>query len=801
MDNSKTTGSLLTASEWNELADMFIESMRIPKVSTEQRLGLTPDSGMIVYDTDLNLFYFYQNGVWTTMGGSGGFSGKLSDLDVDTSKNWSNYDILGLGNLVSDQDNSKDLGTTSKYWKDIYQKGEFFHKASSPTNVVLESMVDGPYAHFKLRADGFLYWGIASDPFDTFLYRNAVGELKTDGGFLAKYLKVFDGAGNYIQIPSMTEANLPASPYNGMICYNTTDEKFNFYQNGLWTEINVGGGGFSGKLSDLEIDDDKSWNNKSISGLADLIPDSDNTKKLGSLTKMWNNLYLKGYIWIRGSGTNMVLTVEDGSQYSRFNLDSDGDVLWGSGSAPLDITLGRRSGVLVLDSAFDTKSLKINGTEVLSNLRVLENVASLSFSPIPTANEGYNLGSLTNKWNNIYGKTFLSSLQIDADKDFNQKSISNIGDIIPYSISASDLGSQAHQFCYAWFEGWRASVPDLSILMIGIKLMADTYNRFQMYPDGGMYWGSGASDVLDVNLYRSAANILKTDDNFDAFSLKIGGSEVLSSARILHNIAGIDQDFKPNVSATYTLGDSTKFWKRLHLKSTGTDMVIDVQDSNQYSRLNVDADGKIYFGSGAVPLDANLYRSAVDVLKTDDSFNCLALQIGGTQVISSAKVLSGVTADANIITSGSFNISNRLTIDSDKDMNSKSLTNLKSLWLIGASGDASLDIKTTGDGFARFYADHSGTIAWGSGAGPVDVSLYRGSADYLKTSDSFECLALYINGSGPVINANRVLGNLQDLKLPATAYGTPTTGSSWFEAATGKLWIYNGSAWKYVTLS
>jgi hypothetical protein len=40
----------------------------------------------------------------------------------------------------------------------------------------------------------------------------------------------------------------------------------------------------------------------------------------------------------------------------------------------------------------------------------------------------------------------------------------------------------------------------------------------------------------DVNLYRGAADVLKTDDSFDALALRIGGTEVITSGRVLQNI-------------------------------------------------------------------------------------------------------------------------------------------------------------------------------------------------------------------------------------------------------------------------
>jgi hypothetical protein len=46
---------------------------------------------------------------------------------------------------------------------------------------------------------------------------------------------------------------------------------------------------------------------------------------------------------------------------------------------------------------------------------------------------------------------------------------------------------------------------------------ANATNRFEVYSDGDLWWGNG-TDAVDTNLYRSAADTLKTDD-----TLLIGG--------------------------------------------------------------------------------------------------------------------------------------------------------------------------------------------------------------------------------------------------------------------------------------
>jgi hypothetical protein len=59
----------------------------------------------------------------------------------------------------------------------------------------------------------------------------------------------------------------------------------------------------------------------------------------------------------------------------------------------------------------------------------------------------------------------------------------------------------------------RATVNDL--ILTGDT--ANATNRFEVYSDGDLWWGNG-TDAVDTNLYRSAADTLKTDD-----TLLIGG--------------------------------------------------------------------------------------------------------------------------------------------------------------------------------------------------------------------------------------------------------------------------------------
>lgn len=118
------------------------------------------------------------------------------------------------------------------------------------------------------------------------------------------------------------------------------------------------------------------------------------------------------------------------------------------------------------------------------------------------------------------------------------------------------------------------------------KVTGDTQNRWQRDAAGKHSWGSGALAV-DTNLYRSTANILKTDSNFYSIS-EIRASEGTSARTRIGNVG----------------------------------------PSNESG---------ILFGSAG---DTNLYRSAADTLRTPDTFS-----INGNTQITPGGVVDLLRAD------------------------------------------------------------------------------------------------------------------------------------------------------------
>jgi hypothetical protein len=78
-----------------------------------------------------------------------------------------------------------------------------------------------------------------------------------------------------------------------------------------------------------------------------------------------------------------------------------------------------------------------------------------------------------------------------------------------------------------------------------------------------------------------------------------------------------------------------------------------------------------------------------------------AVSVAGTDVITHARVLENVTADAGLITSGALSLTQ------------------------SAAGNIWAQSRVTGDSFARVYITADGAYSVGPGSSPTDVNIYR----------------------------------------------------------------------------
>ena len=98
------------------------------------------------------------------------------------------------------------------------------------------------------------------------------------------------------------------------------------------------------------------------------------------------------------------------------------------------------------------------------------------------------------------------------------------------------------------------------------------------------------------------------------------------------------------------------------LASAGSDAVTVYVDQDTFSRLKVEAGGRLTWGSGASAGDVNLYRASADVLQTDDTFKTPTLFVDNIEIdptgATTDQVLkfNGTKFIASTVSSGAINL-------------------------------------------------------------------------------------------------------------------------------------------------
>lgn len=133
----------------------------------------------------------------------------------------------------------------------------------------------------------------------------------------------------------------------------------------------------------------------------------------------------------------------------------------------------------------------------------------------------------------------------------------------------------------------------------------DAQDRYRVMSGGLTEWGDGTA-TRDVNLYRAAADVLATDDNF----------------RVIRNAGSLE-------------GVSVR------------------QTADTQSRFSVDSSGVVLWSSGAAAGDTNLYREGANNLTTDDTF----------------RIYRPATTDNALSIRVTGDTTSRLVIDADGELN------------------------------------------------------------------------------------------------------------------------------------
>jgi hypothetical protein len=214
------------------------------------------------------------------------------------------------------------------------------------------------------------------------------------------------------------------------------------------------------------------------------------------------------------------------------------------------------------------------------------------------------------------------------------------------------------------------------------------------------------------------------------------------------------------------------------LASAGSDAVTVYVDQDTFSRLKVEAGGRLTWGSGASAGDVNLYRDSADVLKTDDTFKTPALFVDNIEIdttgatTTQALVFNGVKfVPGDVAASGGASLTVSDTAPTSPEVgdlwfnstNARTYVYYDSSWVeVGASGGvASLD--DIGDVSAS--AAISGDLIQYNGSSWVNVpsstvgaTTLDGLSDVVVTSP-FQFQGLMYDGT------NWVNSNIPDVYL------------------------------------
>lgn len=214
-----------------------------------------------------------------------------------------------------------------------------------------------------------------------------------------------------------------------------------------------------------------------------------------------------------------------------------------------------------------------------------------------------------------------------------------------------------------------------SQVVLAVRDDGDSARRLRITAGGVIDFGSGSA-TPDTNLYRSAANTLKTDDALVvAGTLDVTGAVALAAAATSTGAAASSVSYASLVTA------------------------------DTFDRFRILADGDMEWGSGSGARDVTLYRSAADILATDDDFAIKTVG-KGLQVAEGANAKMGVSA---AMVAGTVTISTTAVT-----ANSRIYLTPQTLGTVARPAAVGVTARTAGTSFVITSSDatDTSTVAW-----------------------------------------------------------------------------------------
>jgi len=396
-------------------------------------------------------------------------------------------------------------------------------------------------------------------------------------------------------------------------------------------------------------------------------------------------------------------------------------------------TITKREGhtTYVTDTDVDTPSLKIGGVEVIDSSRNIKNVVDAyiggKINNIPI---GLNVGGIIGFWYDLraesrnLAKGRLVEITIHSVIDFTNYNPQGIPDY--YGCRIVGFVSPRYSETYTFY----VTSDDGVRVWFNGRLVVDAWK------DQGATTYSWTADLTAGRWYPIVIE-----------HYEHGGTERLC---LEWESASQAREVVPSDRLAYSTIDLITALKAIH------------------GDLSI-VSGKLLFGNypSGSKFDVCLYRSAADVLKTDDDFDARSLRIGGTEVIDSSRNIKNVV---DVLLSGLLR-GHPIPIawdETEKSVTGTSETNVKmhrvvvkkgyglapdklsvvvELKVDGGTGylkvkdgaTVLLEFSTTSTSYVVLAAKTS-SLGWGDGeVHPIYVSLYNSDAGYTTFNRLYEC--------------------------------------------------------------
>ncbi len=266
-------------------------------------------------------------------------------------------------------------------------------------------------------------------------------------------------------------------------------------------------------------------------------------------------------------------------------------------------------------------------------------------------------------------------------------------------------GGSEYEYPYAWDNDQNITVGDNSPRSNGALNLGSTSTTTAA---GGVYFGN------DTNLYRSAANTLKTDDTLivGGGTLAIGDSQSTANYIELQKTATSGESNLPRIRSDSIINSGSGNDLVLSSRSSSGGVVFETGNGG-VRQLALDSTGKLLLGNSN---DTNLYRSAANTLKTDDNLivGTAGTAAGSVATIDGAQTLTNKTITSprinTILDGNGYNILNFAS--GTTPTNYLSIANSTSwvgLSAVGSSSSISIYTYPKGSGVSVIYTSSGNT--------------------------------------------------------------------------------------------